>query len=40
MTPADYSELGMLLVTVLTITVAAPLLAIIVVQKSPLKTPD
>ena len=39
-TAADYSELGMLLITVLVITVGAPLLTILFVQKSPLKTPD
>jgi len=39
-TPADYSQLGWLLITVALITVALPLLAVVVVQKSPLRTPD
>ena len=36
--PADYSELGWLLITVAVITVAAPLLAIAIVQHSRLRT--
>ena len=36
--PADYSELGVLLVVVMLITVAAPLAAIALVQRSPLRT--
>ncbi|MCG8547510.1 MAG: hypothetical protein MJE12_25210 [Alphaproteobacteria bacterium] len=36
--PADYGEVGVLLITVAAITVAAPLLAIILVQRSPLRT--
>ncbi|GAA6199006.1 hypothetical protein [Aquicoccus sp. SU-CL01552] len=39
-TPADYSQLGWLLITVALITVALPLLAVVVVQNSPLRTPD
>ncbi len=35
---ADYSELGWLLLTVAAITVALPLLAIVIVQRSPLRT--
>ena len=36
--PADYSEVGWLLLTVAAITVALPLLAIVIVQRSPLRT--
>ncbi len=36
--PADYGELGWLLITVAVITVSAPLLAILIVQRSPLRT--
>ena len=36
--PADYSELGWLLVTVAVLTTALPLLVIIVVQRSPFRT--
>ncbi len=36
--PADYSELGWLLITVAVITVAAPLVTIFIVQKSRFKT--
>lgn len=39
-TPADYSQLGWLLIAVALITVALPLLAVVVVQNSPLRTPD
>jgi hypothetical protein len=38
--PADYSMLGYLLITVALIGVAAPLIAIFVVQRSKLRTPD
>lgn len=38
--PAEYGELGVLLVTVAVISVLAPLLAILVVQASPLRTTD
>lgn len=34
-TPADYSELGVLLLTVTAITLLAPLAAILVIQRSP-----
>ncbi len=36
--PADYSEVGWLLLTVAAITVAAPLITIWIVQRSPLRT--
>jgi hypothetical protein len=36
--PADYSELGWLLLAVAAITVALPLLTIVIVQRSPLRT--
>jgi hypothetical protein len=36
--PADYSELGWLLITVSLITVALPLAAIMIVQHSSLRT--
>ena len=36
--PADYGELGMLLVTVASLGVALPLLTILLVQHSPLRT--
>ncbi|WP_425046530.1 hypothetical protein [Primorskyibacter sp. S87] len=39
-TPADYSDLGMLLITVSVITVAAPLLTVWIIQHSPLRTSD
>lgn len=39
-TPADYSQLGMLLITTAIITVAAPLLAIAIVQRTPLRSTD
>jgi len=39
-TPADYSELGLLLIVVSTITVAAPLLAVVLVQRSRLRSVD
>ncbi len=38
--PADYSQLGLLLIVVAVITVAAPLIAIVLVQASPLRTRD
>jgi hypothetical protein len=38
--PADYSMLGYLLVTVALIGVAAPLIAIFIVQRSRLRTTD
>ena len=38
--PADYSELGMLLIVVTAITVGVPLLVIWMVQNSPLRTTD
>ena len=38
--PADYSELGMLLIVVTTITVVVPLLVIWIVQNSALRTED
>lgn len=39
-TPADYSQLGMLLITVALIGLVAPLLTVLLVQKSPLRTKD
>lgn len=39
-TPADYTQLGMLLVTVAVITVGAPLLTIVVIQKSRFRSTD
>ncbi|MBS4009678.1 MAG: hypothetical protein KGZ72_02870 [Roseovarius sp.] len=39
-TPADYSALGMLLITVTLITVGLPLLTVFVVQRSPLRSKD
>jgi uncharacterized membrane protein YidH (DUF202 family) len=39
-TPADYSQLGILLLVVSTITVAAPLLAVALVQRSRLRSVD
>jgi len=39
-TPADYSQLGWLLITVALITLLAPLLTVVVVQHSRLRTPD
>ena len=36
--PADYGELGWLLLTVAAITVALPLLTILIIQRSPLRT--
>ncbi|MFC3118054.1 hypothetical protein ACFOHS_06590 [Jhaorihella thermophila] len=39
-TPADYTQLGMLLVTVAVITVGAPLLTIVVIQKSRFPSTD
>ncbi len=39
-TPADYSQLGALLITTAIITVAAPLLAIAIVQRTPLRSTD
>ena len=38
--PADYGELGLLLITVAVVGVLAPLAAIVVVQASPLRTTD
>ncbi len=38
--PADYSELGWLLLTVTVVTVALPLMVIFVVQRSPLRSID
>jgi len=38
MVPADYSELGMLLITVTLIGLVLPLLTILIVQKSPLRS--
>jgi hypothetical protein len=37
-TPADYSALGWLLIVVAVIAIAAPLLTIVLVQLSPLRT--
>lgn len=39
-TAANYDALGMLLIVVLLVAVAAPLLAILIIQRSPLKTFD
>jgi len=39
-TPADYSQLGVLLLVVAAVTVAAPLLAVAVVQRSKLRSVD
>ena len=39
-TPADYSALGMLLITVALIKLAMPVLAVLVVQNSPLRSRD
>lgn len=39
-TPADYSALGMLLITVTLITVGLPLLTVAVIQRSPLRSKD
>ncbi|MGK8234194.1 hypothetical protein ACLGGT_08400 [Roseovarius sp. MS2] len=39
-TPADYSALGMLLITVTLITVGLPLLTVFVIQRSPLRSKD
>ena len=39
-TPADYSQLGWLLITVASIGVLAPLLTVFVVQRSRLQTQD
>lgn len=39
-TPADYSDLGILLILVTLITVGLPLLAVVIVQNSPLETRD
>ncbi|WP_439570029.1 hypothetical protein [Roseovarius mucosus] len=39
-TPADYSALGMLLITVTLITVGLPLLTVVVIQRSPLRSKD
>jgi hypothetical protein len=38
--PADYSQLGWLLITVAVITVAAPLVTVFIVQRSSLRTED
>ena len=38
--PADYSQLGVLLITVAVITVGLPLLTVFVIQRSPLRTND
>ncbi len=40
LTPADYSQLGALLITAAIITVAAPILAVAIVQRSPLRSTD
>ena len=37
-TPADYSELGLLFITVALVSVCLPLLAIVIVKKSPLRS--
>jgi hypothetical protein len=37
---ADYSQLGWLLITVTLIATVAPLLTILIIQRSPLKTQD
>jgi len=39
-TPADYSQLGVLLLVVAAVTVAAPLLAVVLVQRSRLRSVD
>ncbi len=39
-TPADYSQLGWLMITVAIITVAVPLLTALIVQSSPLRSTD
>ncbi|MBC7181068.1 MAG: hypothetical protein H5U14_13405, partial [Roseovarius sp.] len=39
-TPADYSALGLLLITVTVITVGLPLLTVFVIQRSPLRSRD
>lgn len=39
-TPADYGALGMLLITVTLITVGLPLLTVVVIQRSPLRSKD
>lgn len=39
-TAADYSQLGLLLICVAAVTVVAPLLAVFVVQRTPLRTTD
>ncbi|MEP1498139.1 MAG: hypothetical protein ABJK50_21840, partial [Pseudophaeobacter sp.] len=39
-TPADYSSLGALLITVALLKLAIPLLAILLVQLSPLRSTD
>lgn len=39
-TPADYTQLGALLITVVVVTVAAPLVTIFVIQSSSLRTDD
>lgn len=39
-TAADYSELGLLLISVAAVTVVAPLLAVVIVQRTPLRTSD
>jgi hypothetical protein len=39
-TPADYSQLGILLITVALITLALPLVTVFLVQRSPLRTRD
>ena len=39
-TPADYSQLGWLLITVASIGVLAPLLTVLLVQRSRLQTQD
>jgi len=39
-TPADYSDLGILLIVVSVVTVGLPLLAVAVVQHSRLRTQD
>ena len=39
-TPADYTQLGTLLITAAVISVLAPLVAIVIVQNSPLRTSD
>ena len=36
--PADYSKLGLLLITVTALTVIVPLVAVVLVQASPLRT--